>query len=400
MGTKRTVADLDVKGRRVLMRVDFNVPLDENRTVTDDLRITQALPSIRSVLDRGGRLILMSHLGRPKGERSKKFSLRPAADRLAELLGRAVTLAPDCIGDETAAVVHALGDGECCLLENLRFHAGEEKGDPAFARQIAAFGDLYVNDAFGTCHRRHASMMGVPEVLGPGKRVCGLLVEKELKYLGEALNDPKRPFVAILGGAKVSSKIGVIEALIPKVDTILIGGAMNYTFMAAEGLGVGNSLLEPDLVGEARRIRDRAGDKLQRPVDAAVTAEIKPGAERQIVKGAVPDGLEGADIGPETIASFCDTIRGAGTIIWNGPMGVFEVPPFDEGTLAVARAIAEATTAGAISVIGGGDSAAAVRQAGLGERMTHISTGGGASLEFLEGKPFAPIEILDDRVDG
>jgi phosphoglycerate kinase len=394
---KKTVADLDVSGKRVLMRVDFNVPLDEQGNITDDLRITQALPSIRSVLDRGGRLILMSHLGRPKGRRNAAFSLEPVAAHLATLLGQPVPLAPDCIGAETAAVVDALADGQCCMLENVRFHAGEEKGDPAFAGQIAALGELYVNDAFGTCHRKHASMLGVPEAIGPGKRACGFLVEKELQYLGDALENPQRPFVAILGGAKVSSKIGVIEALLPKVDALLIGGAMNFTFMAAAGLGVGDSLVELEKTDEAKRLRAAAGDKLHLPTDMAVTEKIEAGVARKVVQGAVPDGLEGVDIGGESIAAFCKVIAQAKTIVWNGPMGVFEVPPFDEGTFAVARAVADATAAGATSIIGGGDSAAAIAKLGISDKMSHISTGGGASLEFLEGKPFAPVEILDDK---
>ncbi len=393
---KKTVADLDVKGKRVLMRVDFNVPLDEQGNVSDDLRIVRALPSIRSVLERGGRAVLMSHLGRPKGQRSDKFSLKPAANHLAKLLGQPVPLAPDCIGDETAAVVNALQDGQCCMLENLRFHEGETKSDPDFARQLASLGDAYVNDAFGTCHRKHSSMVGVPEAIGAGKRACGFLVAKELQYLGDSLSNPKRPFVAILGGAKVSTKIGVIEALLPKVDSLLIGGAMSFTFMAAAGVGVGDSLVEPDLTDEAKRLRTVGGDKLRLQTDVAVTPKIEAGVERKEVKGAVPDGLLGVDIGAETIAAYSEVVKAAGTIVWNGPMGVFETPPFDAGTLGIARAVAEATEGGAVSVIGGGDSAAAVAKMGLGEKMSHISTGGGASLEFLEGKPFAAVEVLDD----
>jgi len=393
---KKTVADVDVKGKRVLIRVDFNVPIDNGR-ITDDRRIRKALDTIQHVLDGGGRAILMSHLGRPKTEQDRpKFTLAPVAKRLGELLGKDVKFAPDCIGPEVEKIVSSLQDGEVCLLENLRFHEGESKNDPEFARQLAALADLYVNDAFGTCHRKHASMYGVPEVLGPGKRVCGFLVQKELQFLGEALTDPKRPFVAVLGGAKVSDKIGVIESLIPKVDELVIGGAMAYTFFAARGQNVGASLMEFDKVEEAKRLEAEAGAKLHLPVDTVVVRELRENEPFEVVSGDIPDDKQGVDIGPRSRELFAEIIQKAGTIFWNGPMGVFEVPPFDAGTVAIAQATAAATKAGAVSVIGGGDSAAAIAKAGLEDQVSHISTGGGASLEFLEGKPFPAIEILDD----
>jgi len=394
---KKTVADVDVKGKRVLIRVDFNVPI-ENGQITDDRRIRKALPTIKHILEHGGRAILMSHLGRPKGapEDRQKFTLAPVAKRLSELLGQEVKFAPDCVGPEVEQIVNSLKDGEVCLLENLRFHEGESKNDPEFARRLASLADIYVNDAFGTCHRKHASMYGVPEVLGPGRRVCGFLVQKELQFLGEALANPARPFVAVLGGAKVSDKIGVIESLIPKVDDLLIGGAMAYTFFLAEGKNVGESLVELDKVEEAKRLEAEAADKMHLPVDTVVAPEIKPGAPYEVVVGDIPDDKQGVDIGPNTRERFAEVIKKAKTIFWNGPMGVFEVPPFDEGTVAIAKAVAEATEAGAVSIVGGGDSAAAVAKAGLEDKITHISTGGGAALEFLEGKPFPAIEILDD----
>jgi len=408
---KKTIADVDVTGKRVLMRVDFNVPLDDQGRITDDARIVKALPTIRDVLGRRGRLILMSHLGRPKGdpEKDKKFSLAPVARRLSELLGQDVTMVPDCIGSVVQQAVASLQDGQCCLLENLRFHAAETikdkdaAADPAkkaqketFARQLAELADVYVNDAFGTCHRDNASMLTVPQLMAGKPRVIGFLVQKELRFLGEALASPKRPFVAVLGGAKVSDKIGVIEALIPKCDAILIGGAMSFTFRVAEGRKVGNSLVELDKLDEARRIREQAGQKLRLPLDTVVAERLEPGVATQVVEGDIPDGLAGADIGPKTRAAFAEVIATAKTIVWNGPMGKFEVKPFDAGTVAIAHAVADATDAGAVSIIGGGDSAAAVDAAGVADRVSHISTGGGASLEFLEGKPFKAIEILDE----
>jgi phosphoglycerate kinase len=408
---KKTVADVEVRGKRVLMRVDFNVPLDDNLRITDDRRIVMALPTIRSVLDRGGRLILMSHLGRPEGDpqKDKKYSLAPCARRLSELIGQDVIMVPDCIGPAVAQAVAKLKDGQCCMLENVRFYPAEQikdkegAKDPAkkeskekFAGQLADLGDIYVNDAFGTCHRDNASMYTVPQLMKGKPRVIGFLVQKEIKFLGDALANPARPFVAILGGAKVSDKIGVIEALLGKCDTILIGGAMAYTFSAAQGGKVGNSLCERDKTDLAKDLIAKAGAKLQLPVDTVCAAEIKEGTTTTTVKsGQIPDDLEGLDIGPETVAAYRQVVTKARTIVWNGPMGKFEVKPFDAGTISIARAVAEATDAGAVSIIGGGDSAAAVEEAGLEDRMTHISTGGGASLEFLEGKPFKCIDILD-----
>jgi len=404
---KKTIADVDVAGKRVLMRVDFNVPLDKQTgQITDDRRIRQALPTIRNVLDRGGRLILMSHLGRPKGQRQPKLSLTPTAQRLGGLIGQEVAILPDCIGEEVTKTVEAMRDGQCCILENLRFHKAEEIKDKqtdqldekkAFARQLADLADVYVNDAFGTCHRDNASMLTVPELMAPKPRVIGFLVDKELKFLGRAMESPARPFVAILGGAKVSDKLGVIKRLGEMCDKILIGGAMAYTFFAADGKKVGKSLCEYDRLDDARRLRRQAGEKLRLPVDTVVAAEMKANMPTQVVgDGSIPDDMEGLDIGPKTVEDYKREILAAKTIVWNGPMGVFEIKPFDRGTLAVAEAVAAATSQGAISIIGGGDSALAVELAGLADKMTHISTGGGASLEFLEGKPFKAIEVLDE----
>lgn len=408
---KKTIDQMDVADQRVLMRVDFNVPLDGGRIV-DDRRIVAALESIRSVMDRGGRLVLMSHLGRPKGRVDPELSLRPVAEHLGELLEKPVGFSENCIGAEAA--VRGMGNGEVRLLENLRFHAAETlidrakknpDGKPtreqrfeidAFAAALASLGDLYCNNAFGTCHRRHVSMYDVPKRLGPGRRVCGHLVDKELRFLGAALEAPKRPFVAILGGAKVSDKIGVIENLLTKVDSILIGGAMAFTFFAARGMEVGRSLCERDALDLARRLLDRAGDTLRLPVDTVCAAAMEANIETKVAKGAIESGLLGLDIGPATVRAYRDLIATAKTVVWNGPVGVFETPPFDRGTRAIAAALAEATASGATTIIGGGDSAAAVEAAGLSERMTHISTGGGASLEFLEGKPFETIALLDD----
>lgn len=399
MAKKKVITDVDVKGKKVLMRVDFNVPLDDNQNVTDDARIQAALPSIKAVIDRGGRLMLMSHLGRPKGKPNPEFSLSPAAKQLGVLLGKDVKMAPDCVGDEVKKMADALQDGDVMVLENLRFHAQEEDNDPQFSQQLADLADLYVNDAFGTAHRKHASMYGVPEKLGPGKRVCGLLIEKELQYLGDALDNPTRPFVAILGGAKVSDKIGVIKNLLNKVDTILIGGAMTYTFKKAAGIAIGNSLVEDDKLDVANELTKEAessSSELLLPEDTVAAQEFKANVPTKVVEGEIPDGWEGLDIGPKTTAKYSDIIASAKTVVWNGPVGVFEMTPFDAGTRAVAEAVAKATHNGATTVIGGGDSAAAIKQFGLESRVTHISTGGGASLKFLEGKAFDPIEILDD----
>jgi 3-phosphoglycerate kinase len=393
---KKTVAQMDVKGKRVLVRVDFNVPLDENLNVTDDRRIRSAVPTIKSIIDRGGKAILMSHLGRPKSGPESKFSLKPAAEGLSKLLGKPVTLAKDCVGPEVEKAVAGLKDGDVLLLENTRFHKQEEKNDAAFADQLSKFGDLYVNDAFGTAHREHASTFGVAEKLGAGKRGIGFLIEKELKFLGDALDNPKRPFIAILGGAKVSDKIAVIENLLAKADTILIGGAMAYTFFLAQGRKVGKSLSEKDKVELAKSLLEKAKGKILLPVDTVISNKMTDDAETRIVEGDIPDDMEGFDIGPKTAQLYAEKIRAAKTVVWNGPMGVFEKKPFVNGTKVVAEALAEATGKGATTIIGGGDSAAAIEDFGLADKVSHVSTGGGASLEFLEGKGFACIDVLDN----
>jgi len=410
---KKTVADINVKGKRVLMRCDFNVPLDEECNITSDDRIVKALPTIKKILDGGGTLILMSHLGRPAGERNEKMSLSPVAKRLSELLGKKVVFAMDCIGAETKAKAMALKSGDCMLLENLRFHKEETIKDKAakedaqlrkakdnFAKQLADLADIYVDDAFGTAHRDNASMYTVPLMMAGKPRVIGFLIEKELKFLGETVSNPERPFVAILGGAKVSDKIGVIENLIDKVDCILIGGAMAYTFFKAQGRTIGKSLCEDDFLDKATELLEQAkeaGCEIVLPVDTVVAQEFKAGAKNKIVTGDIEADWEGLDIGPKTRKLFAGKLAGAKTIVWNGPMGVFEMPPFDEGTKAVALAVAKATDKGARSIIGGGDSASAVTGLGLEDKISHISTGGGASLEFLEGKKFLCIEILDEK---
>jgi phosphoglycerate kinase len=410
---KKTIADIAVKGKKVFMRVDFNVPLDENCNITSDKRIAAALPSIKKVLEGGGALILASHLGRPEGKPDPKASMKPVAKKLSELLGKNVTMAEDCIGPDVQKKAKALKAGEVLLLENVRFHKEEEikdkkaKDDPAlrqakdaFAKQMADLADVYVNDAFGTAHRDNASMYTVPAMMKGKPRVTGFLVEKELKFLGETVANPVRPFVAILGGAKVSDKIGVIENLMTKVNRILIGGAMAYTFYKANGKGVGNSLCEDDFVAKAKELQEKAkGAKceLLLPVDDVVAKEFKAGAENKVVTGGIEAGWQGMDIGPATRKLYAQKLADAKTIVWNGPMGVFEMPPFDEGTKAVAQAVADATGKGAKSVIGGGDSASALKKLGLDKKVTHISTGGGASLEFLEGKKFVCLEILDEK---
>jgi phosphoglycerate kinase len=395
---KKTLSDIAIQGKRVLMRVDFNVPLDGEKNVTDDKRIIEALPSIRKVLEQGGRLILMSHLGRPKGKPNADFSLAPAATRLSELLDCPVAMAGDCIGTEVMQQVLALQDGEVIMLENLRFHPEEEANDPDFARELASLGEIYVNDAFGTAHRAHASTEGITRYMQIA--VAGFLIEKELKYLGKALQDPERPFVAILGGSKISGKIDVLENLFNKVDAVLVGGAMVFTFFKAQGLPIGNSLVEDNKLELARNLIEQAAQKnirLLLPVDVIVAPEISATAESRAVSiDAIQDGMIGVDIGPETKAIYRREILDAHTILWNGPMGVFEIDKFAEGTIAIAGAMAEATASGATTIIGGGDSAAAVAKAGLAEQMTHISTGGGASLEFLEGKELPGIAALND----
>ncbi len=393
---KKTISDIDVAGRKVLMRVDFNVPLSGGR-ITDDRRIRMALPSIESVLERGGSVVLMSHLGRPKGQGPEPaFTLAPAASRLGELLGRGVDFAADTVGPDARARVSALVPGGVVLLENLRFDKAEKKGGEDFATALAELGDVYCNNAFGTCHREHASMVAVPRAMkAAGKpAVAGFLVEKEIRYLSGVLADPERPFLAILGGAKVSDKIVVIEKLLETCDAILVGGAMAYTFALARGREVGASLVEPDFVERAAAMLERGGEKLVLPVDDHCGDRVANDCEKLIAEGDIPEGFLGLDVGPKTQALFAERIAGAKTVVWNGPMGVFEIPPFDAGTRAVALAIADS---GAISVVGGGDSAAAVQQLGLAESVSHVSTGGGASLEMLEGKSFASFELLDER---
>lgn len=392
---KLTINDVDVAGKKVFMRVDFNVPLDDDQNITDDRRIEMALPSIKSVIDRGGRLILASHLGRPKGESNPKYSLAPAATKLGEILGKPVAFATDTVGPDAAEKVDGLGDGDVLVLENLRFDAREKSGDEAFSSQLAEFADIYCNNAFGTCHREHASMYGVALAMGGKPKVVGSLVEKEIKYLSEVIANPARPFVAILGGAKVSDKIKVIENLIGICDSILIGGAMAYTFSLAQGGKVGKSLVEPDKVELAKELLAKAGDKIVLPVDTHCGDDFNKDCNKQVVAaGEIADEFEGFDIGPETAKRFAEIISSAQTVVWNGPMGVFEMPPFDEGTKAVAQAIADGNST---SIIGGGDSAAAIAQLGFEESVTHVSTGGGASLAMLEGKTFAAVEVLDEK---
>ena len=391
---KQTIDQVDVASQKVLMRVDFNVPLDHNLRITDDRRIEMALPSIKSVISRGGRLILMSHLGRPKGQTNPAMSLKPAADRLGELIDATVHFAGDTVGPDASAKVAALADGEVLVLENLRFDEREKNGDEAFSSQLAAFTDIYCNNAFGTCHREHASMFGVPKAIGDKPKVVGSLVEKEIKYLSNVIATPDRPFVAILGGAKVSDKIKVIENLLGVCDHVLIGGAMAYTFSLAQGGQVGDSLVEKDKVDLAKALLEKGGDKLVLPVDTHCGDDFNAQCNKQVVvAGEIPDGWEGFDIGPESAKKFAEIIKSAKTVVWNGPMGVFEMAPFAEGTKAVAQAIADSDS---VSIIGGGDSAAAVAQLGFEDSVTHVSTGGGASLAMLEGKSFAAVEVLDE----
>ncbi|NLJ41443.1 MAG: phosphoglycerate kinase [Clostridiales bacterium] len=392
---KMSIEDMDIKGKRVLVRVDFNVPLDEDRNITDDTRIRAALPTITYLLDNKAKVVLMSHLGRPKGEIKPEFSLKPAAKRLSELLGIDVVMADDVIGDSAKKAVSEIQDGQVVLLENVRFHKEETKNDPEFAKALASFGDVFINDAFGTSHRAHASTEGVTHYLSGA---AGYLIKKELDIIGKALSNPERPFVAILGGAKVSDKIGVIENLIEKVDTLIIGGGMAYTFFKARGYEIGDSLLEADKVELAASLEEKAkakGVKLLLPVDTVVAREFKADAEHKTVDSDnIPAGWLGVDIGPKSREIFGEEIKNAGTVVWNGPMGVFEMPAFAKGTQAIAEymSICEGTT-----IIGGGDSAAAVKQMGYADKMTHISTGGGASLEFLEGKILPGVAALKDK---
>ena len=393
---KKTVYDVDVKGRKVLLRCDFNVPQNkETGEITSDKRIVAALPTIRYLLDQGAAVIACSHLGKPKGEWKEKLSLAPVARRLSELLGREVIFARDVIGEDAKAKASALKGGEIMLLENLRFHIEEEKNDPAFARELASMAELYVSDAFGTVHRAHASTAGVAAFL---PAVSGLLVARELDVMGKALDDPRRPFVAVLGGAKVSDKIGVINNLLEKADTIIIGGGMAYTFIKAQGGEIGKSLLEADKTDYALEMIEKAkskGVKLLLPTDTIAAKEFSADAEPVTVDSMkIPADMMGMDIGPETSKAFCAAVKGAGTIVWNGPMGVFEFPAFANGTKAMARALAES---GAVTIIGGGDSAAAAEQLGFADKITHISTGGGASLEFLEGRELPGVACLLDQ---
>jgi phosphoglycerate kinase len=396
---KKSVKDLPesvLRGSRALTRVDFNVPLTDDGSVGDDTRIRAALPTIEYLCQRGVRVVLFSHLGRPKGGPDPKYSMAPVARHLASLTKHPVLFHAESSGDATVAATRALGEGAILVLENTRFQAGEEKNDPALSAQFAALGDLYVNDAFGSAHRAHASTAGVAGLLRPA--VAGFLMQKELDYLGQAVTQPKRPFIAILGGAKVSGKIDVIEALLPKVDGLLIGGAMACTFYRAMDLETGKSLVETDRVELARELLDRAQFRLTLPHDAVVAASLEnPGKPRVVRRDAIPPDMAMYDIGPDTVESFGRAIATAKTILWNGPMGVFETPPFDKGTRAVATAMAAATSKGAVTIVGGGDSAAAVAEAGLESEMSHVSTGGGASLEFLEGKVLPGVAALDDR---
>ena len=393
--SKKTVRDIDLKGKKVFVRCDFNVPMDENQNITDNRRIVAALPTIKYLIEQNCRIILASHLGRPKGEVKPEFSLAPVAKELSKLLGQEVLMAKDVIGESAKSLAANLQEGQVMLLENVRFHREETDNAPEFAKQLASMAEVFVNDAFGTAHRAHASTEGVSHYL---PSVSGFLIEKELKFLGDALNNPERPFVAILGGAKVSDKIGVIDSLLEKVDTLMIGGGMAYTFFKAQGYEVGNSLCEPDKCELALSLMKKAeekGVKFLLPVDTKVGKEFKPDTESKTVAWTeIPEGWEGFDIGEKTIEMFENELKTAKTVVWNGPLGLFEFDQFAIGTNAIAHALAELD---ATTIIGGGDSAAAVEKAGLADRMTHISTGGGASLEFLEGKKLPGIECLQDK---
>jgi phosphoglycerate kinase len=392
MMTIRIIDQVEVKGKRVFIRVDFNVPLNEKNEITDDTRIVQSLPTIRSVIERGGKSILASHLGRPKGKRDPKYSLAPAAERLSKLLGTRVGLGSDCIGEGVQQQIEGMKAGEVLLLENLRFHPEEEKNDESFSKALASLCDVYVNDAFGAAHRAHASTEGMTRYVKT--LAAGFLMMKEVESLQRALVNPQKPYVAILGGAKVSDKIGVIENLLDKVTTVLVGGGMAYTFLRARGIGVGKSLVEEDQIGFSSTLLEKAKGKVNLflPQDHIVAERMDLQAKRQIVKnGMIPSDWLCLDIGPETVKAFSEEIKSAKTIVWNGPMGVFEMEPFSQGTFAIARAVAESS---AFSIVGGGDSVAAVNQSGVAEKISHISTGGGASLEYLEGKKLPGIEAL------
>ena len=395
---KLTINDLNLKDKKVLVRVDFNVPLDENLNVTDDIRIVSSLPTIKKIISDGGKAILMSHLGRPKGKVNPKYSLKPAAEKLAELLDKNVVLAPDCIGEEVKKIVNNMKPGDVVLLENLRFHQEEEKNDAGFAKQLSELGDIYINDAFGSAHRAHASTEGVRKYID--KCAAGYLMQKELEYLGGAVSSPKKPYCAILGGAKISGKIDVINNLLDKVDTMLIGGGMAFTFFKAQGKEIGKSLLEEEKLELAKELLNKVKGMNVRfllPIDVVVADEFKNDSPSETVSiDNVASAKMGLDIGPETIKLFKDEIIKSKTIVWNGPMGVFEMPNFAKGTFEIAEALAKATANGAITVVGGGDSSAAISKAGLEDKVSHVSTGGGASLEFLEGKTLPGVAALTD----
>jgi phosphoglycerate kinase len=394
-----TIDDIVVRGKKVLVRVDFNVPMTPDLKISDDKRMVEALPTIKKILKDGGAVILMSHLGRPKGKPVTEFSLKPVADHLSKLLNQPVKFASDCVGQPAKDAVAGLKPGECLLLENLRFHSEEEKNDEKFAKELASLGDVYVNDAFGTAHRAHASTEGVTRFLKPS--VAGYLMKKEIEYLSKAVSNPQRPYVAILGGAKISGKIDVIQNLLPKIDVLVVGGGMAFTFFQAQGLEIGDSLVEQEKLGLAKQILDEVNAKHMRlilPVDCVIADKFDNDAQRKVVPvSKIPTGWRGLDIGPETVKVINMEVRRAKTIVWNGPMGVFEMPNFANGTLEVARLLAEATKAGATTIVGGGDSAAAVAQAGFEDAVSHVSTGGGASLEFLEGKTLPGLAALDTR---
>jgi phosphoglycerate kinase len=399
MLTKLTIDDIALGGKRALVRVDFNVPLQDDLSIADDRRIRAALPTVEKVLAEAGRPVLMSHLGRPKGQVRKELSLDPVARRLGQLLDCPVHMAPDCVGDDVESLVQRTRPGEVVLLENLRFYSQETGNDPDFSRRLAALGDVYINDAFGTAHRAHASTQGVAGHFH--QAVAGYLLKKELEYLGRAITDPVRPFTAILGGAKISGKIEVIQNLLEKVDVLLVGGGMAFTFLKAGGLEVGRSLVEEDKIDVAKDILEKAAAgtiDFQLPLDSVVAPEIAANVPtRTVSRESIPPDWMGVDIGPQTRRLFADKISSGKTIVWNGPMGVFEMPPFDEGTFEIARALTAVTAAGGITIVGGGDSAAAMARGGFEDRVSHISTGGGASLEFLAGKPLPGVEALTDR---
>jgi phosphoglycerate kinase len=394
---KRTIADLNAKGRKVLIRVDFNVPQGKDGSISDDRRIRAALPTIRHALDQGAAVILVSHLGRPTGDPATDapFTLKPVAERLGELLGKPVVHATDTVGPDAQAKAAALKAGDVLLLENVRFNKGEKKGDPAFAKSLASLADCYVNDAFGTCHRDEASMVAVPEQFKPEDRAIGFLVAKEVEILDKLLGHPAKPMIAVMGGAKVSDKIGVITNLLPKIDALLVGGAMTYTFLKAQGHSTGGSRVEGDKLDLARQILEAAGEKLKLPLDHLVSKSLDPTSETMVVEGSdIPDGWIGIDIGPKTIVAYGDAVRNAGTVIWNGPMGKFEDEPFRKGTAGVAAAMAESK---GVTVVGGGETAEASELFGVAEKVSHVSTGGGAFLESLEGKVFNSLKVIPEK---